>query len=208
MNINIVPYAHLPHPRPWPTGSQYDAALLEHGDSRNVADQYRYWTIDAIKSDMARRTSGLEIAIENLERDFNMGTIVRTANAFNVAIVHIIGKKQWNKRGAMVTDRYLNIVYHQSVIDFIQATKSRTIVAVDNTTGAVCLNDFALPEQCVLVFGSEGHGLSRHLIDSSEHVVQIEQFGSTRSLNVGVAAGIVMYAWMQQHCLTTTLTQS
>lgn len=193
-----------PHPEPWPTGPQFDRMLLKNGDDRNVLDKYRYWTVSAIKADLDESRQELEIAIENLQRDYNMGTIVRCANAFNVNKVHIIGRKQWNKRGAMVTDLYMNIQYYDDVAAFDKAMKAagRDIIAIDIVEGAKGLAQTALPKKSVLVFGAEGPGLSKELLKTAKEVVKIEQFGSTRSVNVGVAAGIAMYAWMQQHLLT------
>lgn len=174
-------------------------------DMRNVVDKYKGQPIEAIRADLDTHRISLEIAVENLERDFNMGTIVRTANAFNVAKVHIIGRRQWNKRGAMKTDAYLEVVYHARVDDFVtaMAEQGKEIIAVDIVDGAEPLGSSALPENAVLVFGAEGPGLSEELLKIASKVIMIEQFGSTRSVNVGVAAGIAMYAWVQQHVLPT-----
>ncbi len=190
-----------PHGKPWPIGSKYDKTLLETGDRRNVVDRYRYWSVDAIKEDLDKTRVDLHIAIENWQHDLNIGTIVRNANAFNVSTVHIIGKRHWNRRGAMVTDRYLTIVQHDSVSSFVDAIGSRHIVAVDNLPGSVVLTGVRLPSRVVLVFGGEGPGLSDEMCKAAEMMVCIEQFGSTRSVNVGVASGIVMYEWLQQHIL-------
>ena len=193
-----------PHPEPWPTDPKYDRMLLKDGDKRNVLDKYHYWTVAAIKSDLDKDRIGLEIAIENLQRDYNMGTIVRVANAFNIQTVHIIGRKQWNKRGAMVTDLYMNIQYHDDVTSFAasMSKSGRKMIAVDIVDGATPLSITPLPSDAVLVFGAEGPGLSKSMLAAAKEVVMIEQFGSTRSVNVGVAAGITMYAWLQQHSLT------
>ena len=192
-----------PHPKPWPTDSKYDQNLLENGDSHNVIDKYRYWKIEDVKSDLDKTRQLLHIAIENWQHDFNIGTIVRNANAFNVAVVHIIGKRHFNRRGAMVTDRYMNIMFHSSVEEFENLMKSekRHIIAVDIIPGAVPLSEVKLLKNTVLVFGGEGPGLSDKMQQIAEKTVMIEQFGSTRSVNVGVAAGIVMYAWVQQNVL-------
>lgn len=200
----MKPQGAPPHPHPWPTDGRYDPELLELGDARNVLDKYRYWTVAAIKADLDKARLPLDIAVENVSRDFNMGTIVRTANALNARAVHIIGRRQWNKRGAMVTDAYMNIVYHESISAFIAAMnqESRQVIAVDIVPGAVPLTQASLPEKSVLVFGSEGDGLSPSLINAANQVVHIEQFGSTRSINVGVAAGIVMYEWVRRNVLT------
>ena len=191
-----------PHPLPYPNGEQYDPELLKLGDRRNVEDKYRYWTVKAIKADLDKTRIDLHVAIENWQHDINIGTIVRNANAFNVSAVHVIGKRHWNRRGAMVTDRYLDIYHHATVDDFVEAVAGRHIIAVDNLPGAVPLASTRLPHNAVLVFGGEGPGLSAQMVAASEQMVMIEQFGSTRSVNVGVASGIVMYAWMQQNALT------
>ena len=194
-----------PHPKPWPDDKKYDLKLLENGDRRNVLDKYRYWSNDAIKADLDESRVSLHIAIENWQHDFNAGTIVRNANAFNVSTVHIIGRRHYNRRGAMVTDKYLNIIHHATIEEFseLMKTDDREIIAVDIVPNAVPLSKTKLSAKCVLVFGGEGPGLSEDMQKIATKTVMIEQFGSTRSVNVGVAAGIVMYVWMQQHALKT-----
>lgn len=194
-----IPVGVGPRDKPWPTGVQYDVELLERGDTRNVLDKYRYWTVAAIKADLDNTRNDVHIAIENWQHDMNIGTIVRNANAFNVAAVHIIGKRHWNKRGAMVTDAYMHVYHHATVADFVTAMGDRHIIAVDNLPGSVPLSSVSLPEHAVLVFGGEGPGLTDEMVHASEMMVAIEQFGSTRSVNVGVASGIVTYTWIQQH---------
>jgi len=201
MKKNIIGVG--PHPKPWPTDEKYDVELLEFGDKRNVLDKYRYWTVAAIKADLDKSRVSLHVAIENWQHDLNIGTIVRAANAFNVEAVHIIGKRHWNRRGAMVTDRYMNIINHETVADFTKFMQSdnRQIIAIDIVDGAEKLSEITLPKKAVLVFGGEGPGLSVDIQKAAEKTVMIEQFGSTRSVNVGVAAGIVMYVWLQQNVL-------
>ena len=186
-----------PHPHPWPEDSRLDPELLENGDRRNVIDRYRYWTVEAIVADLETRRHPLQIAIQNWEHDFNIGSIVRTANAFNVAGVHIIGRRRWNRRGAMVTDRYLKVSHHSSVANFAEHIGSYgyVIIGVDNLAGAVPLGRAELPQQTCLVFGSEGPGLTNELVAVCEQLVAITQYGSTRSLNAGAAAAIAMYHW-------------
>ena len=176
---------------------------MEH-DTRNLVDEYKGLEVEAIVSDLDASRSNLEIAVENLERDFNMGTIVRNANAFNVRKVHVIGRRQWNKRGAMKTEAYLHLEYYATPADFFSEMKRRKkeVIAIDIVDGAQPLGDTKLPKNAVLVFGSEGPGLSEDMLKGSAKVVHIEQFGSTRSVNVGVASGIAMYAWIQQHRLS------
>ena len=171
-------------------------------DSRNVINKYKGKPLEEIVADLDSAGTGLEIAIENLERDFNMGTIVRTANAFGARTLHVIGRRQWNKRGAMATDKYLHVQYHASVEAFIGATAGRELVAFDNVPGSTPLGTAEIPKNAVLLFGAEGPGISDELLQNARQIIAIEQFGSTRSINVGVAAGIAMYAWLQQHYLT------
>lgn len=170
-------------------------------DPRNLIDTYKGLPIEAIVADLDQRPIGLEIAVDNVERDFNMGTIVRSANAFGVRHVHVIGRRQWNKRGAMMTDKYLHVHYYATAQEFVQAVAGKVLIAVDTLPGAQALHRTELPEQVVLLFGAEGPGIRSELLEHAEQVVAIEQFGSTRSLNVGVAAGIAMYAWVSKHLL-------
>lgn len=190
-----------PHPEPWPDDPRLDPALLAAGDRRNVADAYRYWSVEAIVADLDTRRRPLQVAIQNWEHDFNIGSIVRTANAFNVTGVHILGRRRWNRRGAMVTDRYLHVEHHQSVADLVAAMDAQgvTLIGVDNVPGAVPLETERLPRNCCLVFGSEGPGLTDEMIAACRRVVAITQDGSTRSMNAGAAAAIAMYHWGLQH---------
>ncbi|MCK0090389.1 RNA methyltransferase [Rhodococcus sp. HNM0563] len=184
-----------------PTDPKYDPELLEHGDRRNVVDAYRYWTRDAIVADIDTRRHPLHVAIENFAHDANIGTVVRTANAFAAAAVHIVGRRRWNRRGAMVTDRYQHLHHHPDVDALIDwaAEHDLTIVAVDNTPGSVPLETAVLPRNCLLLFGQEGPGVTERAREVATMTVSIAQFGSTRSINAGVAAGIAMHAWIAQH---------
>ena len=169
-------------------------------DTRNVVDEFKGMPQEQIIGELDKRYPDyLEIAVDNVTRDFNMGTIIRTANAFGVRHVHVIGRKQWNKRGAMMTDTYLHVHYHQTADEFMQAIQGKTLVAVDNVEGSRQLGDKDLPKDAVLLFGAEGPGISEELLDKAAEIVAIEQYGSTRSINVGVAAGIVMYEWVRVH---------
>ena len=190
-----------PHPRPWPDDDRYDPELLAAGDRRNVVDRYRYWRREAIVADLDTRRFPFEVAIENLGHDYNIGTVVRTANAFAAARVHIVGRRRWNRRGAMVTDRYQHLEHHDDVAGLAADAGRRgmTLVAVDNLPGARPLERTRLPERALLLFGAEGPGLSAAATAAAGLHVSIAQFGSTRSINVGVAAGIVMHAWIRDH---------
>ena len=186
---------------PAPEDPRLDPQLLADGDRRNVIDRYRYWTVEAIVADLDERRHPFHVAIENFGHDLNIGTVVRTANAFLAAEVHIVGRRRWNRRGAMVTDRYQHVRHHADVAGLaaFAAEHRLPVVAVDNHPGAVPLETAALPEQCVLLFGQEGPGLTAEARDAATMTVSIAQFGSTRSINAGVAAGIAMHAWIRQH---------
>jgi tRNA G18 (ribose-2'-O)-methylase SpoU len=179
-----------------------DPELLENGDSRNVVDMYRYWSMDAIVDDLDSRRHPFHIAIENFEHDMNIGSVVRTANAFMAAEVHIVGKRRWNRRGAMVTDRYQHIRHHDTMPELLAwaAAESLPVIGIDNLPGSVPLETYALPQACVLVFGQEGPGLSADAREACKAILTIEQYGSTRSINAGAAAAIAMHAWIRQHC--------
>lgn len=186
-----------------PTDSRFDQNLLENGDTRNVIDEYRYWTMDAIVADLDSKRHQFHVAIENWQHDLNIGSIVRTANAFLANTVHIVGRRRWNKRGAMVTDRYQHVMHHATVEEFLAWARANelTVVGVDNVENSVSIDATMLPERCVLLFGQEGPGLSPEAIAASDLVVEIEQFGSTRSLNASAAAAIVMHAWVREHVI-------
>ncbi len=190
-----------PHPQPWPAGDQYDPELLAEGDRRNVVDHYRYWLREAIIHDLDQRRFSFHVAIENFGHDHNIGTVVRTANAFAAAAVHIIGKRRWNRRGAMVTDRYQHLLHHDTVESLVVFARDAdlVIVGVDNVPGSVPLETVDLPINTLLLFGSEGPGLTPEAKAASQMTVSIAQFGSTRSINAGVAAGIAMHGWIRQH---------
>jgi tRNA G18 (ribose-2'-O)-methylase SpoU len=192
-----------PHPEPWPDDPRLDPDLLRDGDRRNVLDRYRYWRRSAIVADLDRRRHGFHVAIENWQHDLNIGTIVRNANAFLAAGVHIIGNKRWNRRGAMVTDRYQHVTHHRTVAEFAAwaVSEQLPLVGIDIVPAAVPLETARLPERCVLVLGQEGPGLSPDMLATCDAVYAIAQFGSTRSINVGVASGIAMHAWVRRHVL-------
>jgi tRNA G18 (ribose-2'-O)-methylase SpoU len=190
---------------PWrgelPSDSRYDPELLARGDTRNVIDRYRYWTMDAIVADLDERRHPFHVAIENWQHDMNIGSIVRSANAFAADTVHIIGRRRWNKRGAMVTDRYQHVMHHETVEQFVEWARDARlpVIAIDNVPGSVIIETFEFPRECVLLFGQEGPGLSPEALAAADATVEISQFGSTRSINASAAAAVAMHAWITQH---------
>lgn len=168
-------------------------------DTRNLIDEYKGMTNEQVFSALEKSRTTLEIAIENVEHDFNIGSIVRTANSFNVSKVHIIGRKKYNRRGAMCTDKYLKIEHHASLEDFLKTQENRELVAIENNTPrAKELHTKRFTKDTTLIFGSENSGITEELLAKSDDVRFIESFGSTRSVNVGAAAAIAMYEWTRQ----------
>lgn len=190
-----------PHPQPWPNEARLDPQLLANGDARNVVDHYRYWRHEAIVADLDKRRHPFHVAIENWQHDFNIGAVVRNANAFLAAEVHIVGRHRWNRRGAMVTDAYQHVRYHDTVaaLDGWAAERSLPVIGIDLLPGSTSLLDAELPRECVLLFGQEGPGLSGAARSLVQQVLHIPQFGSTRSINAGVASGIAMVEWVRRH---------
>lgn len=198
---------------PWPGGRQawpeldvdgvrrYDPELLAEGDRRNVVDRYRYWTVEAIVADLDTRRHPFHVAVENWVHDLNIGSVVRTANAFAAAQVHIVGRRRWNRRGAMVTDRYQHVRHHPTVDDLLTWADGAglPVLGIDNLPGSVPLEGYALPRDCVLLLGQESTGLSIEARQACRDVLHIRQFGSTRSINAGAAAAIAMHAWVARH---------
>ena len=211
MDDERAPYDPMPHGPPevgvgpwegeWPTGEEYDAALLREGDRRNVVDRYRYWTVEAIRSDLDTRRHDFHVAIENWQHDFNIGTVVRTANAFLAAEVHIVGNRRWNRRGAMVTDRYQHLHHHATPTDLAAYLHERGVrlLGIDNLPGSQPLETTPLPREVCFLFGQEGPGLSAAAREACDGTLSIAQFGSTRSINASAAAAIAMHTWVRAH---------
>ena len=192
-----------PYPEPWPDDDRLDPELLATGDRRNVIDRYRYWRREAIVADLDERRHEFHVAIENWQHDFNIGTVVRNANAFLARAVHIVGKRRWNRRGAMVTDRYQHVYHHASVAEFAAwaGDEDLEIIGIDILPQATALESADLPRRCVLLFGQEGPGLTSEAQAVCRRILAISQFGSTRSINAGVASGIAMHAWVRRHVM-------
>ena len=192
-----------PHPEPWPDDERLDPELLASGDRRNVVDRYRYWSNAAVVADLDRRRHPFHVAIENWQHDFNIGAVVRNANAFLAAEVHIVGKRRWNRRGAMVTDAYQHIRHHVDIAALADwsAEQRLPMIGIDNLPGSRSITDAEMPRACILLFGQEGPGLSEAARRHCDSVLHIPQYGSTRSINAGVASGIAMYEWVRRHAV-------
>lgn len=191
----------------WPVGDQWDPGLLRDGDRRNVVDGYRYWRLEAIVADLDTRRHDFHVAVENWGHDFNIGSVIRTANAMNAKAFHIVGKRRWNRRGAMVTDRYQHEHHHPDAEALAEwaVREGLPLIGIDNLPGSVALETYDLPRACLLVFGQEGPGLSEPMRARCAAILHIEQFGSTRSINAGAAAAIAMHAWIRRHVFGQTV---
>lgn len=190
-----------PHPEPWPEDPRLDPELLAAGDRRNVVDRYRYWRHEAVVEDLDTRRHPFHVAVENWQHDFNIGSVVRNANAFGAAAVHIVGRRRWNRRGAMVTDRYQHVLHHPDAECLARwaGAQDLPVVGIDNLPGSLALEQHPLPERCVLLFGQEGPGLSDAAVAACASLRRISQFGSTRSINAGAASAVAMWAWICTH---------
>jgi len=193
-HVGVGPYVGPP-----PSGDHWDPVLLADGDRRNVVDRYRYWRHEAIVADLDTRRHPFHVAVENWGHDFNIGSVIRTANAFNAKAFHIVGRRRWNRRGAMVTDRYQHEHHHPDAAALARWAGGIPLVGIDNVPGSVGLETYELPRECVLVFGQEGPGLTPEMQQVCRVVLHIEQFGSTRSINAGAAAAVAMHAWVRRH---------
>ena len=190
---------------PWPEGDPWDPDLLREGDRRNVADRYRYWSMDAVVADLDTRRHPFHVAIENWGHDFNIGSVVRTANAFNAAAFHVVGRRRWNRRGAMVTDRYQHEHHHPTVGDLV-AWAARGVRRARHPAGRhrqrarVGADRDVRPAARVRAgVRAGGPGAPSEALEACSVVLHIEQFGSTRSVNAGAAAAIAMHAWVRRH---------
>ena len=209
--VGVGPWAqeHPGEPRPDDHESpgfdpRIDSGLLDEGDRRNVVDRYRYWTVDAIRDDLdARGRHHFEVAVENWSHDFNIGSVVRTANAFAANRVHIVGPRKWNRRGSLMTELYQHVDHMPSIAAlgdwWRREYPTAPIIALDIIPGAVPIETYEFPDRCLMLFGAEGPGLSRNALDLADDVVYISQFGSVRSINAGAAAAVAMHCWVTQH---------
>ncbi len=199
-----------PHPRPWPDDPDYDPELLAHGDRRNVADAFRYLRVEAIVRRLDARRHPFHVAVENWRSDPNIGSVVRSANAFLAAAVHVVGRRRWNRRGAMKTEAYQHVHHHPDLEGLRRFARQHglPIVAIDNVPGALPLDAAELPRRCVLLFGQEGPGLTPEAAALADAARYVRQFGSTRSVNAAVAAGIAMYEWTRRHAAGSEVTNA
>ncbi len=212
-----APYDPMPHGRPevgvgpwegpWPEGERWDPELLRDGDRRNVVDRYRYWTLEAIVADLDTRRHGFHVAIENWQHDFNIGTIVRTANAFLAAEVHIVGNRRWNRRGAMVTDRYQHVRHHDdaaSLAAYLHALPPHRAGRSGCSASTTCRarrtsRRWSCRGTCASSSARRAPVCRQQAREVCDGTFSIAQFGSTRSINASSAAAIAMHSWVREY---------
>jgi tRNA G18 (ribose-2'-O)-methylase SpoU len=209
--VGVGPWSqtHPGEPRPDDPGSpnydsRLDSHLLDEGDRRNVLDRYRYWSVAAISADLdSTGRHEFDVAVENWTHDFNIGSMVRTANAFAANRVYIVGPHKWNRKGALMTELYQHVEHSPGIEALIGAWRERNpgsrVIALDIVPGAVPLETYRFPRRCLMLFGAEGPGLSSKALELADDVVYISQFGSVRSINAGAAAAVAMHSWVVQH---------
>lgn len=170
-------------------------------DSRNVIDYFKYWEQDSIRAELDKDRAPLAVTMEHWQGDFNIGGVVRNGNAFNVEAIHYVGRRQWDRRGAVGTHHYSSIIHSPTVEEWFDLIKGKyeTIVAFDNIDGAIPIDEAELPESCMMVFGEESIGITPDILQFCDNIIYIKQYGSVRSLNAGVASGIAMYEWARRH---------
>lgn len=162
----------------------------------NVIDYYKEWEADQIKADLDTKRLPFVAAFENISGDFNKATGMRNANAFMAKEVWLIGNKKWDRRGAVGTHNYMHLKHSESLESLWaenENIRGMRWVVVDNINGATPLPDYEWKPNTFMIFGEERRGVSQSAISLADDVVYIPQLGSVRSLNVGTAAGIIMY---------------
>jgi tRNA G18 (ribose-2'-O)-methylase SpoU len=164
----------------------------------NVIDKYKWdrltkWTTELVKEDLQKTAFPYAVLMENFLGDFNIGTVIRNANAFNAKEVYYLGRKHYDRRGTVGCHHYTNINYLSSVDQLSALKEHYTLVGVENSVAsAMPLGEFKWPDRTLLIIGEEGVGITPETLALCDHYVYIPQFGSVRSLNAGVASGIVM----------------
>ena len=162
-------------------------------DKRNIIDFYRDWKLEDIKIDLDRKCFPYSVLMEQWQGDFNIGGLVRNANAFAAKEVFYIGKKKWDRRGAVGTHHYTAVKYLDSYDCISSLKKEYILIGIDNVEGSVPMESFNWPDNSLMIFGEESFGITKDVLAMCDKIVGITQFGSVRSLNAAVASGITMF---------------
>jgi tRNA G18 (ribose-2'-O)-methylase SpoU len=168
-------------------------------DTRNVIDHMKGFPVAEIKERLQATALPVTLVAENFAHDFNIATLVRNANAFNVREVLLVGRKKWDRRGAVGTQHYTPVEFQEDPFTLFESLKLRKVplIVADNVPGAVALPDFTWPEgEIAMLFGQEQIGVSNLALSYADHVVMVPQLGSVRSMNVGTTSGIFLYDYL------------
>jgi len=167
----------------------------------NVADQYSTWTEEMVKNHVQNNVFDVKVAMEHLQGDFNIGTVIRNANAFGANEVLYCGKRKWDRRGSVGTHHYTTVTYKENIATLCRDARNEgySIVGLEKTEKAEDIRTCILPEKTLFLIGEEQNGLSNEAVELCDMLVEIPQWGSVRSLNAGVASGIALYEWVRQH---------
>jgi tRNA G18 (ribose-2'-O)-methylase SpoU len=168
----------------------------------NVIDEYKFMMFDEIKNDLSLKRAEFTSVFLNLTHDFNKAVGVRNHNAFAGNDIWFIGRKQWDKRGAVGTYHYEDIHYAANWEIFLENKPEGPIICVENMVNDTRhrhLDTFRIPKNAIFVYGEEKVGISSDILFCADYILSIPMFGSVRSLNVSVASGIIMYEYRRQH---------
>lgn len=162
-------------------------------DKRNVLDKFKGWTEDLIRDEISKEVFPYAVLMENLIGDFNIGTVIRSANALGASKVYYTGNRKWDRRGAVGAHNYTMVEY---VEDISVLRNDYSLIGLENCEGSNDMRKFKWPKKSLMIVGEEGRGLSDGILELCDHVVSIPQFGSVRSFNAATASSIAMYDYV------------
>ena len=169
----------------------------------NTKDFFKGMHICKIKSHLNDVRADYTSVFLNLTHDFNKAVGVRNHNAFAGKDIWFVGRKQWDKRGAVGTYHYEDIHYAANWDIFMENKPEGPIVCVENIDDPrkVTLGKFDLPRNSIFVYGEENAGIPDEILSCANYILEIPSWGSVRSLNVSVASGIIMYEYRRQYSI-------
>ena len=165
----------------------------------NVADQYKGMEVEDIKSKLAAKAFPCAVMMENWQGDFNLAQCVRNANAFGAKEVFYIGKRRFDRRGAVGTYNYTDVKYLSSTEELLLLKEQYIFVGVDNIAGSVPIEDYEHKDNSLFIFGEEGCGLTPETLKLCDVLISITQYGSVRSLNAGCSSGVILYDYTSKY---------
>jgi tRNA G18 (ribose-2'-O)-methylase SpoU len=168
-------------------------------DTRNVQDRFKHWTTDLIKETVKKESLPFSVLMQQLESDFNIGSVFRSANGFGASEVYYYGKKRYDRRGQVGVNNYFDIKFLKTLDDVSSLKEKYKFVALELTENAVDLRSFVWPNNSLMIIGEESLGVSKELLDMSDYVVKIPLMGSVRSYNAACASSIAMYDFVSKY---------